>query len=51
MTSIYPDFDTLLVTLLVGWLQARYAHKLERYAAMHASVYVLLPRSGSPCSR
>ena len=35
MTHIHPNLVTHFVTLLVRWLQARYTHKLEHYAATH----------------
>ncbi len=35
MTRIHPNVVTHFVTVLGRWLKARYAHKLEHYAAAH----------------
>jgi hypothetical protein len=40
MTRIQPHFGAHLVNILVAWLQARYARKLEHYAATHKSMCV-----------
>jgi hypothetical protein len=40
VTRLQPHLGIHLVNLLVRWLQARYARKLEHYAAAHKSMYV-----------
>ena len=35
MTNAFTQFGTRLAKNLVCWLQARWEHKLERYATVH----------------